>query len=428
MDHNVGRILAELEEDGLADDTIVFFYSDHGAGLPRHKRVLHDSGMHVPAAHPLPGEVPAPRPRRTRRDGGPPRQLRRLRPDRAEPGRARHPRTTCRAPPFLGPAGRASRASTSTAPATGSTRPTTSPAPSATSEYLYIRTYMPHLSYNQPSAYSDTADIRREIERLAGRGRLMGAQLDYAGPVPAPRGALRGAGGPQQIENLVYSDAHQDALSRMRHELTVGFAAPTTWGSCPRRRSGLASATAPPGIWPRTRTPIPRRESPVPRPSSGVRTRSRSRPSSWATLTRRCATGRRSGSAHRPARPRSRGRGFARRSPILRRSSGSPPLAPWPATPGDDAGEQPGEASASTRRAADLDAAYKTLRKELRGDDLDAALLACRAIELLGGGPPAAAMAAAAVRARREAAAPPAFRGTSRAIRRCSSASRPRGS
>jgi N-sulfoglucosamine sulfohydrolase len=31
-------ILDELEEDGLAEDTIVFFWSDHGFGLPRYKR------------------------------------------------------------------------------------------------------------------------------------------------------------------------------------------------------------------------------------------------------------------------------------------------------------------------------------------------------------------------------------------------------
>ena len=47
MDKEVGAILAQLEEDGLADDTIVFFYSDHGSGMPRHKRLLHDSGMRV---------------------------------------------------------------------------------------------------------------------------------------------------------------------------------------------------------------------------------------------------------------------------------------------------------------------------------------------------------------------------------------------
>ena len=48
MDLQVGAILKQLQEDGLAENTIVFFYSDHGSGMPRHKRALLDSGMHVP--------------------------------------------------------------------------------------------------------------------------------------------------------------------------------------------------------------------------------------------------------------------------------------------------------------------------------------------------------------------------------------------
>lgn len=48
MDTEVGRILADLESDGLADDTIVFFYSDHGTGLPRYKQTALDTGLRVP--------------------------------------------------------------------------------------------------------------------------------------------------------------------------------------------------------------------------------------------------------------------------------------------------------------------------------------------------------------------------------------------
>jgi uncharacterized protein (TIGR02145 family) len=48
MDREVGEILAELEEAGLADDTIVIWYSDHGGPLPRQKRLILDSGLHVP--------------------------------------------------------------------------------------------------------------------------------------------------------------------------------------------------------------------------------------------------------------------------------------------------------------------------------------------------------------------------------------------
>ncbi|MGB1142504.1 MAG: sulfatase-like hydrolase/transferase, partial [Halioglobus sp.] len=48
MDWEVGLILAGLEEDGLAESTIVIWTTDHGDGLPRSKRELYDSGIKVP--------------------------------------------------------------------------------------------------------------------------------------------------------------------------------------------------------------------------------------------------------------------------------------------------------------------------------------------------------------------------------------------
>ena len=48
MDGRVGRILDKLEADGLADDTIVFYYADHGGVLCRSKRFLYDTGTRVP--------------------------------------------------------------------------------------------------------------------------------------------------------------------------------------------------------------------------------------------------------------------------------------------------------------------------------------------------------------------------------------------
>ncbi len=48
MDHQVNRLLAQLEADGLADDTIVMFYTDHGAGLPRAKQFNFEAGLQVP--------------------------------------------------------------------------------------------------------------------------------------------------------------------------------------------------------------------------------------------------------------------------------------------------------------------------------------------------------------------------------------------
>ncbi len=48
MDKEVGNLLEQLEADGLAEETIVVFYSDHGAGMPRSKRWLYDSSTRIP--------------------------------------------------------------------------------------------------------------------------------------------------------------------------------------------------------------------------------------------------------------------------------------------------------------------------------------------------------------------------------------------
>ncbi len=48
MDAQVGKVLQELDEQGLADNTIVFYYSDHGGILGRSKRYMYESGLHIP--------------------------------------------------------------------------------------------------------------------------------------------------------------------------------------------------------------------------------------------------------------------------------------------------------------------------------------------------------------------------------------------
>ncbi|MGB0370078.1 MAG: sulfatase-like hydrolase/transferase [Opitutales bacterium] len=57
MDRQVGKILQRLEDDGLADNTIVVFWSDHGRGLPRGKRWIYESGIHVPLIARWPGVI-----------------------------------------------------------------------------------------------------------------------------------------------------------------------------------------------------------------------------------------------------------------------------------------------------------------------------------------------------------------------------------
>jgi arylsulfatase A-like enzyme len=48
LDQEVEKLLKQLKEDDLYENTIIFFFSDHGFGLPRYKRWLYHTGLHVP--------------------------------------------------------------------------------------------------------------------------------------------------------------------------------------------------------------------------------------------------------------------------------------------------------------------------------------------------------------------------------------------
>lgn len=47
-DRKVGAIIEDLRKNGLLDNTIVFFFSDHGMRMTRNKQFLYDGGLHVP--------------------------------------------------------------------------------------------------------------------------------------------------------------------------------------------------------------------------------------------------------------------------------------------------------------------------------------------------------------------------------------------
>lgn len=217
LDRQVGEILDRLEADGLADETIVFFYGDHGMGLPRGKRVLHDSGLQVPLLIRFP------------------EKWRHLAP--AEPG-ARVNRLVSfvdfaptvlslaevelpsyfQGSPFLG--------SRTAAPrryvygARDRVDEAYDVARSVRDErFLYIRNYMPHLSWMQLERYSDQSAFRRELLRLAAEEKLTGAALTYAAPRRAREELYDTAVDPHQVHNLATDPAYADILTRLRSEL-----------------------------------------------------------------------------------------------------------------------------------------------------------------------------------------------------------------
>ena len=88
MDYQVADILKQLKDDGLEEDTIVIYWSDHGVGMQRAKRWVYDSGTHVPMIARIPEKIPRRRSGQTRFCKRRPHLLDRPWPDSAEPCRS----------------------------------------------------------------------------------------------------------------------------------------------------------------------------------------------------------------------------------------------------------------------------------------------------------------------------------------------------
>ncbi|MDP6752119.1 MAG: sulfatase [Verrucomicrobiota bacterium] len=216
MDLQVGTILKQLEEDGLAENTIVFFYSDHGSGMPRHKRALLDSGMHVPLIirfpkkwqHLAPSKPGSTTDRLVSFVDYAPTVLNLL----GQP----IPKAM-QGEPFLGPNAAAPRRYVyGHRDRVDEVRDLARSVRDA--RYLYIRNYMPHLGYNQPTAWPDSGEIRHEFYRLAMREKMTDAQRHFAGPTRPVEELYDCQTDPQNLNNLARSRKHRNVLDRLRAE------------------------------------------------------------------------------------------------------------------------------------------------------------------------------------------------------------------
>lgn len=57
VDRQIGKLLDRLEEEGLAENTLVFLVGDNGRCMPRGKQFLYDGGIQVPLIIRWPGEI-----------------------------------------------------------------------------------------------------------------------------------------------------------------------------------------------------------------------------------------------------------------------------------------------------------------------------------------------------------------------------------
>ena len=214
MDKQVGDLLSQLKADGLGDNTIVFFFSDHGLGLPRFKRTLYDSGLHVPLII---------------RFG---RRYQRFSPLKGGRRTDRLVSFVDFAPTVLSlvglPVPGYMQGNAFLGAMTRSPREYIFGASSRVDEayemsrcvrdkrYKYIRNYMPHLPYIQPSEYPDRAEIMQELRRVVAEGNLTDVQKLHWTPTKPLEELYDTLADRHEINNLVGMPKARKILDRMR--------------------------------------------------------------------------------------------------------------------------------------------------------------------------------------------------------------------
>lgn len=217
MDKQVADLLSQLEDDGLAEDTIVFFFSDHGMGIPRFKRTLYDSGLHVPLMirfpekykHLAPAEAGQTIDRLVSFVDFAPTMYSIL---------GLNKRDYMQGQAFLGPqSAKAREYIFGTASRVDEVYEMARCV--RDKRYKYIRNYMPHLPHIQPSEYPDRAEIMKELRRVAAEGRLTGPQKAWWEPRRPIEELYDTQADPHEIDNLADSPKHRAIIKRLRKVL-----------------------------------------------------------------------------------------------------------------------------------------------------------------------------------------------------------------
>lgn len=218
VDGLAGRLLAELDAAGLADDTVVFYFGDNGPGLPRHKRFVYDAGLHVPLVVHVPPKFRHLAPEGYAEGAASDRllgfvdlaptalSLAGLRPPAHMQGRA-----------FMGPA------ATAAAPFVYGSRARMDERYDLQravrdDRYVYIRNYLPHRAYGQYLAYSALMPSWQAWKRRYEAGALVPPHSSYWEPKPAEE-LYDLTVDADEVRNVAAVAAHRPALERLRAAL-----------------------------------------------------------------------------------------------------------------------------------------------------------------------------------------------------------------
>jgi len=207
LDSVVGALVSELEKEGELENTIIFFWGDHGDGLPRSKRWLYDSGLNIPLVIKFPGKSKPVVDNRliSSIDFGPtvlslagipvPAHMQGI--------------------PFLGDQ-------------TGEPRDAVFAARDRvdesydmirsvrTKDYLYIRNYYPEKPYPIWIPYLNNMPIFKEMLRLDAEGKLTGPQRSWMAYNRPPEELYDVKADPFQIKNLINDPSLKLVLADLR--------------------------------------------------------------------------------------------------------------------------------------------------------------------------------------------------------------------
>ena len=215
-DADAGARLAELADSGLADETIVFYFADHGSGMPRSKRWPGNSGLHVPLVVYFPPKWQHLAPREYQPGGKSDRMLSFVDlgptvlsiagvkiPEWMQ-GRAAAGTQQADPPKFLfGERGRMDESIDLMRSATDG-------------RYVYLRNYYPHVSHGQHNTYQFQTPTTRVWREWFVQGKTNAAQSRFW-QVPKESEELYDLHSDRdEVKNLAASSEHQAILEKLR--------------------------------------------------------------------------------------------------------------------------------------------------------------------------------------------------------------------
>ena len=232
-DRQVGEIVDRLRAEGLLDQTIVFFISDHGVSHVRGKQFLYDEGIHIPFVVSGLGLAPG-----RRQDliehidmvamslglaGIPIPAWMQGRNVLASDYKAR------------GAVFAARDRADETVDRIRSVR---------TSRWKYIRNFMPRRPYLQPNAYKDHKPCLIALRAAETAGPLDAAQTLILAPIRPPEELYDLQADPWEIRNLSADPLHAATLKEYRDRLDFWVERTGDQGGTPESKSRYASEMA----------------------------------------------------------------------------------------------------------------------------------------------------------------------------------------